>query len=153
MLYRHILAAYDGSEQSRHALNEAVRIADAGGGTKLTVIHVSSVPAGFTGDMMFTPAVSPEDELRRVNKLLKEAEEAARGIVRFKAELAYGAPGPVILEYAREYGCDLIVLGSRGLGKLREMLLGSVSHHVAQHATVPVLIVKQGRRRGSSAGR
>jgi nucleotide-binding universal stress UspA family protein len=147
MLYRHILAAFDGSEQSRHALGEAVRIADAGGGTKLTVLHVAPVPAAFAGDMMFTPAISPEEELQRAHKLLKEAEEAARGIVRFKAELAYGAPGPVILDYARAHGCDLIVLGSRGLGKLREMLLGSVSHHVAQHATVPVLIVKQGRRR------
>jgi Universal stress protein UspA and related nucleotide-binding proteins len=147
MLYRHILAAYDGSEQAKHALKEAVRIADAGGGTKLTVLHVAPVPAGFAGDMLFTPAVSPEDELQRASKLLKEAESAARGIVRFKAELAYGAPGPVILEYARACGCDLIVLGSRGLGKLREMLLGSVSHHVVQHASVPVLIVKQAGRR------
>jgi nucleotide-binding universal stress UspA family protein len=97
--------------------------------------------------MMFTPAISPEEELQRARKLLEEAKEAARDIVRFKAELAYGAPGPVILEYARTYGCDLIVLGSRGLGKLREMLLGSVSHHVAQHATVPVMIVRQAARR------
>jgi len=147
MLYRHILAAYDGSEHSRHALKEAVRIADAGGGTKLTVLHVAPIPAVYAGDMMFTPAVSPDAELERAQQLLKEAEEIARGLFRFKSELAYGAPGPVILEYARAYGCDLIVLGSRGLGKLREMLLGSVSHHVAQHATVPVLIVKQGGRR------
>lgn len=150
MLFRHILAAYDGSDQARHALKQAVRIAEAGGGTKLTVVHVLQLPAGLAtgGDMMFTPAVTADEELKAAAELLKEAESMASNVVRLKTELAYGAPGPVILERAQELGCDLIVVGKRGLGKLREMLLGSVSHYVAQHAQVPVLIAKPpaGRR-------
>ena len=51
-------------------------------------------------------------------------------------------PGEQIVAYAEDHGCDLIVMGSRGLGALRG-ILGSVSSHVLRQAKVPVLIVKQ----------
>ena len=51
-------------------------------------------------------------------------------------------PGEQIVAYADEHACDLIVMGSRGLGALRG-ILGSVSSHVLREAAVPVLIVKQ----------
>ena len=51
-------------------------------------------------------------------------------------------PGEQIVAFADEHACDLIVMGSRGLGALRG-ILGSVSSHVLREAAVPVLIVKQ----------
>ncbi|MNY55760.1 Stress response protein NhaX [compost metagenome] len=57
-------------------------------------------------------------------------------------ELLQGSPAEVILNYAKEQGVDVIVIGSRGLGGIREFVLGSVSHNVVQSARIPVLVVK-----------
>ncbi|MCZ8514788.1 universal stress protein [Paenibacillus filicis] len=56
--------------------------------------------------------------------------------------LKEGDAGKEIVKYSEEAGCDLIVMGSRGLSGLREWWLGSVSHHVMQHTKRLVLIVK-----------
>jgi nucleotide-binding universal stress UspA family protein len=56
--------------------------------------------------------------------------------------LLQGSPAEVILSYAKEHGADVIVIGSRGLGGIREFVLGSVSHNVVQSARIPVLVVK-----------
>lgn len=48
----------------------------------------------------------------------------------------------MILKYAKENAIDIIVIGSRGLGGIREFVLGSVSHNVVQSARIPVLVVK-----------
>ena len=61
-----------------------------------------------------------------------------RIVIEFLEETA---PGPQIVSYARDNGCDLIVMGSRGLGALRGML-GSVSSHVLREAEMPVMVVK-----------
>ena len=53
-----------------------------------------------------------------------------------------GDAGPLLDGLAKEYGCDLIVMGSRGLGALNSFLLGSVSNYMLTHAECPVFIVK-----------
>lgn len=57
-------------------------------------------------------------------------------------ELLQGSPAEVILNYSKEHDVDVIVIGSRGLGGIREFVLGSVSHNVVQSARIPVLVVK-----------
>ncbi len=57
-------------------------------------------------------------------------------------ELLQGSPAEVILKYAKQHDVDVIVIGSRGLGGIREFVLGSVSHNVVQSARIPVLVVK-----------
>ena len=56
--------------------------------------------------------------------------------------MLHGEPGPTIVEYANKQSCDMVVIGSRGLNKLQEMVLGSVSHKVAKRVNCPVLISK-----------
>ena len=56
--------------------------------------------------------------------------------------VAAGDPADTILARARREKADIIVLGSRGLGAIKELVLGSVSHDVAHKAKVPCLIVK-----------
>ena len=53
-----------------------------------------------------------------------------------------GSAAQSILEFADSHNSDVIIIGSRGLGSIREFVLGSVSHNVVQHARIPVLIVK-----------
>lgn len=76
----------------------------------------------------------------------KTAEEARNRLqaagVKGKVELIQGAPAEVILDYAKKHNNDVIIIGSRGLGGIREFVLGSVSHNVVQHARVPVLVIK-----------
>jgi nucleotide-binding universal stress UspA family protein len=62
--------------------------------------------------------------------------------VLYDLDTRSGDPACVICRVANEEGYDLIVMGSRGIGLISEMLLGSVSHSVIQHANCPVLIVK-----------
>ena len=52
-----------------------------------------------------------------------------------------GEPGPAVVEEAKEWGADLIVVGSRGHTGLRRLLEGSVSHYVVDHAHCPVEVV------------
>jgi nucleotide-binding universal stress UspA family protein len=53
-----------------------------------------------------------------------------------------GEPGPEIVKYANEQKVDIVVIGSRGLNALQEMVLGSVSHKVMKRVNCPALIVK-----------
>ena len=72
-----------------------------------------------------------------------EAKERIKAAgVTANVDLIQGAAAEVLLDYAKENGSDVIVIGSRGLGGIREFVLGSVSHNVVQHAQIPVLIVK-----------
>ena len=60
----------------------------------------------------------------------------------YKLKLLHGDPGPAIVDYANKENFDLVVIGSRGLNSLQEMVLGSVSHKVVKRVNCPVLIVK-----------
>lgn len=72
-------------------------------------------------------------ELAQLNDVL---EVAAEPIVES------GDPGPTICDVAARVGADVIVLGSHGHGWLQRVLIGSVSHHVLQHAPCPVLVMR-----------
>jgi len=144
MLFRHILTAYDGSAQARKALDKAIGLVEAcGGGTKLTIVHAINLLPVATGDLLFSPTPAMEKSIvDKGEQLMKAAAERASGLVRVKTELIHGQPAKVILEQADALGCDLIVIGSRGLGTLGGWVLGSVSHNVVQHAKVPVMVLK-----------
>ena len=61
---------------------------------------------------------------------------------RRRSRVEVGNPSEVICDVADEEQSNLIVMGSRGFGTFRSMLVGSVSHYVLQQAHCPVLIVK-----------
>jgi nucleotide-binding universal stress UspA family protein len=53
-----------------------------------------------------------------------------------------GSPGEFIIKAAKEENVDMIIMGARGLGKLKKTILGSVSDHILNKSKVPVLIIK-----------
>ena len=140
-----ILVATDGSEKSKHAMEEAASLAKAFD-AEITVISVSQDTQFYIGDQTFGSGhmfVLQEDIEKAVKQILKRASEffAEKGL-EVKTVLGKGYPADVICETAEEGEFDLIVLGSRGLGSIKGFILGSVSSRVAHHCKRNVLIVK-----------
>jgi nucleotide-binding universal stress UspA family protein len=81
-----------------------------------------------------------EQEGRQV---LAKCEEVARGRgMTVHTELSSGDPAQRIIEFASACGAELIIVGSRGMGRLERLLMGSVAERVVRFAKSPVLIVK-----------
>ncbi len=153
-----ILLATDGSEHSNKTVEEAIKLA-ACSGAETTVLSVAeNIPvsdyyrAGMSFDEMDREAVarlkkSLEDAERNLEntarKVLEDAERRFRDKgLKIKTMLMKGHPADVICRVAEEGAFDLVMLGSRGLGGIKELLLGSVSNKVAHCAKTSVLIVK-----------
>jgi nucleotide-binding universal stress UspA family protein len=146
---KQILVATDGSENGRHALDEAVELA-AAAGAKLTVVYVRHVPPPVLGEPFYQRSLSVE--LRHANETVAIATGVAHTAgVEAEAEVLEGDPAKRIVELARLLDVDLIVVGSRGLGTVANALLGSVSRDVLHHADRPVLIAarRAARRRAA----
>ena len=140
-----ILLAVDGSEQSYEAARALSGLAPA---EKLTVLTVVTVPglsyptlgAGLAKDLSMQVEQAMQEEAAKVLDQSVAILPPHPGPVTKSLEL--GAPAEVILNLAKEETYDLIVLGARGLGQLREHMFGSVSHRVMTHAPCSTLIVK-----------
>lgn len=146
MPFRHIAVAYDGSKQAQSALVHAADLVSSNPGAELTIVHVYQMANFVVGEAILTAPVHMElKELAEAERLLEEAKSLVPGLPRVHTVLLQGDPGRVLLEYAAEHDVDLIVIGSRGLGALKELFLGSVSHYVVQHATIPVLVIKSSK--------
>lgn len=139
-----VLLATDGSDHALDAARFAVRALDPVSVRDVTVLSViSPLQPGLT-------SVSPViwDELASAaDKAANDAVQAAAGILgpRFGAVKSIIVRGPAAFEIVRiadEETSDLIVLGSRGWGGFRSLLLGSVSDAVLHRASCPVLVVR-----------
>ena len=143
-VFRRLLVAFDGSPEAEHALSEAIGLARMHRG-RLTVITV--VPPARTADMAGGYAVTVDGREtsalleREYDRLLTAAIDSVPGDVWVNGLLRHGPVGPTIIDEARN-DYDLIVMGSRGRGELRSLLLGSVSHQVLHATAVPVLVVR-----------
>ncbi|SIS39770.1 universal stress protein [Salimicrobium flavidum] len=143
---RKILVAYDGSDLSKHAVDEAKKqVMDSRDG-EIHIITVVSTTGPVTNAKM---AESVGKELAEryeteVAAIKKELEKEDPITVKTKVIVgdAEGNPGERICEYAEENDVDIIVIGSRGLGGVKKLLLGSVSNNVVQKASKPVLVIK-----------
>jgi YjbE family integral membrane protein len=140
-----VLLAVDGSEGAGHAVRRLLALRDDLRQGAALEVHLINVQRPLSGDVSrFVPGQTLEDYHRELGeKALAPARALLDG-----AGLAHldhqrvGDPGPTIAEVAREAGCDLIVMGTRGLGSHSAALLGSVAQSAVEHSSVPVLLVK-----------
>lgn len=143
MGYKHILVAYDGSELAQKALEQAVSLVRANPVTQLTVLYAFHLPSIVVGAAYYAgSAIADKEYYEYAEETLDKARKVVAELPYTGVEMREGFPIDTILETAEEKGCDLIVMGSRGLSGLKELVLGSVSHAVVQKAKMPVLIVK-----------
>jgi len=138
-----IVVGVDGSNQARAALQWAVDQARRTG-QRLRVVSAWHVPALMYAGAFETAAdLDPRELERMAGETLEEAigelGDTADGL-EIERCVRQGQAADVLVEESRV--ADLLVVGSRGLGGFRELLLGSVSHQCSQHATCPVLIIR-----------
>ena len=142
-MFENILVAVDGSKHSDAAFDVTMDISQKYG-SQVFVLHV------FQGGTGPGTLVSPgfEDDMRAIGQQIldsyeakvKERRDSLQKNVRMLLEM--GDAAQKIMETASKIKCDLVLIGSRGRGGFKELLLGSISHKVTNHASCPVLVVK-----------
>jgi nucleotide-binding universal stress UspA family protein len=137
---RQIVVGYDGSDRARKALEAVRRIAAPG--AKVKVVYANRVPPELTYYEFF------QDVLAELERGAQETAESARDAfegadLEVSYEARRGRPGEVLANVAREHDADLIVMGSRGLGRVRAAV-GSAVLDVLHDAPCAVLVVPAG---------
>lgn len=142
----HIVVGVDWSNQAFTAVQVATRLFTP---EELTLVH--ALDLGFLAHPMVAQAM----ELRGHDEFLRAMEDSAQqlldqGSTLVPADVASvkrvckkGSAAPVVLDTAKSVAADLLVVGSRGMGRIAEFALGSVSHRVLTHAVCSTLIVKR----------
>lgn len=143
-----ILVATDASAASNRAVDVAADLASKYDAS-LNILHVIR-------DMQLPPELRNMAEVEKIqgarmdvlqfvaNKILGDAQERAKkqGAKNIRTATGEGDPGTAVLDHAKEQGVDLIVLGTRGLGQVKGMLLGSVSRKITNLSEMSCLIIK-----------
>ena len=139
-MFKNILVAVDGSEHALHAARVAGELALSLEG-KLVIVTVFDPVPTYLGDTSMQAYVT--EQKIRADKILTEALEVV-GIapVDLITESLEGPVAEAVLRAAEVHGTELIVMGTRGLGRLAGAILGSQSQKVIASATCPVLLVK-----------
>src|SRR5690606_11466224 len=136
-----IVVGVDGSDESRRALDWALAEARARG-AGLDVVHAWDLPLiGNLGALAIDPMLCRDIGRETLDETMS-ADEASSADVDVQRILARGDAATVLIERGRR--ADLVVVGARGRGGFAGLLLGSVSRRVAQHASGPVVVVRDG---------
>lgn len=136
--YKNILVPYDGSDHARKALEHAIDLAQCSKECKIYIATIFSKAKALKH--------SEEKSVEELRQLAKdELEKAAAKVpetVKKETIFLEGEPRPELLMLAEEHNCDLIVMGSRGLGPIEGILMGSVSSYLVSHSKAQVYIIK-----------
>ena len=138
-MIKNILIPVDGSDGSDKAVAKAVELA------KIYEAKLNFLYAANINQLAINAALSHAilDAVKKAGKtILTRAENMVPSEVEHKIFLETGSPAAVILEFEGNLNADLIVMGSRGLGLVKGVLLGSVSQYITERAKCPVLVVK-----------
>ncbi len=153
-LFKRLLLAVDGSESSNRAANTGLDLAEKLR-SEVIVINVigSALPTyATTIPAMSLPAISQANidnyyvyARKAANEIIgRIVSDAEKRRIPVKSQVKEGVTSTVeaIVDYATAQKIDLIVVGTRGLGGFKKLLLGSVSSGVVSHAPCPVLVVR-----------
>lgn len=139
-----LLLATDGSDNALRAAEQVIELMKKNPELKATALYVRSPSTNL---LKFSPWVQLEDIDEEVKKIAERS--IAKTLALFEKEgltadsaIIHGEPGIEIAGYAKNNGFGWIVMGTRGMGDLTGIILGSVSHQVLHAAEVPVLLVK-----------
>ncbi|QGH34191.1 universal stress protein [Gracilibacillus salitolerans] len=133
-MYQKIILAADGSDHALRATDHAIKFVESVPEYQLDVVIVMN--EGTKGKRPVNLASLVEEKLKLTKQKLKQAN------VHFRTIILIGDPKHEIVKYAKREEVDLCIIGSRGLNRFQEMVLGSVSHKTAKHINCPIMIIK-----------
>ncbi len=140
-MFDNILLAVDGSDHSMRAAQYAGELARAlHSGMVRIVVAFEPIP-DYLGEPNRQQAI--DARLEKANAILQNAQQrVGKTSGEVHTELIEGSPAEAIISVARTRATAVIIMGSRGLSNMAELVLGSTSHNVVSHAPCPVLIVR-----------
>ena len=140
-MFDKILLAVDGSEHASHAAKVAGDLVRSVKASELRIVIAYEPVPAYLGEPNLQNAINAR--MTESHDILQEAEQMVGEIaVQIHSELIEGQIADAIIDVAKTRNCDLIIMGSRGLGRLAGALLGSNSQRVVSEAPCPVLIVR-----------
>ena len=138
-----ILVPVDGSENSFRALEQAIFLATKIQEAQITVLYIiEDLPSLY----IYSPKIIEKlraDYKSEYTKILERCKEIAKKSgININTVLLEGDPASKIIGYSEMEKFDLIIIGSRGMGKFKEVIIGSVSNKVLHHAKCSVMLVR-----------
>ena len=141
-VFTSILVPIDGSSAADRALSRAIALAEAFS-AKLTIVYIVDLNTHMSAfEQVSGGGYIPEEIKQKGYSVLREAERRLPSSLTADLLLEIGSPARRILDIAENKRADLIIMGSRGLSKAKQILLGSVSQNVLVRAECPVMIVR-----------
>ncbi|UJW56533.1 universal stress protein [Bacillus sp. A116_S68] len=141
-MFKNLLLAIDGSDHSIRAADKAITLALLEENASIEILYVVAGSKSKTDVLHFGDSDSAS---RKRQEMLQPFEDKIREAgIATKTTILHGSNGAAesIIEHANNGDYDTLVIGSRGLGTVQTMVLGSVSHKVIKHVKAPVLMVK-----------
>jgi nucleotide-binding universal stress UspA family protein len=139
--HMNILVPVDGSDPSLRAVEQVIR--QYQGATQKPGVHLINVQPSLPGTIRGVAELARqfhEEEgaktLARARKLLDDAK------VSYHTHISVGDVGRAVADAVVQHQCDMVVMGSRGMGSVANMVLGSAANKVLHQVQVPVLLVK-----------
>lgn len=142
---RNILLAFDGSDNAKRALQYIVDFAaDIGKAPHVHVLNVQQEPVLY-GEFVTADTVEELNRsfLERSRRTLAEADTVLQSAgIPHETHAILGNVAEQVTDAVQRFGCDTVVMGTRGMGSFAGMLMGSVANRVVHEVSVPVLLVK-----------
>ncbi|MCC7252511.1 universal stress protein [Hyphomicrobium sp.] len=141
---RKLLVPFDNSENAVRALEYVLRLAKEKGPLDVTVVHVHEPPIDYGRVAAYLPADKIEELQRQHSEeLLKPAAEMAKAVgVPVTCKILIGDVANSIVECAESAGCDGILMGTRGMSAIGNLVMGSVATKVIHLTKLPVTLIK-----------
>ena len=141
---RKLLVPVDGSDSAKRALEHAIGLARDAGSGELVLLHVHPEPIIYGEIQVYVPAQRMQQlqDWHSHEILRPAAEKAQASSVRHTCVVVAGDAATQIAKAAEAMGCAGIVMGTRGMSPIGNVLLGSVASNVVHQAHVPVTLVK-----------
>jgi len=137
-----ILVPVDGSKNSDRAVAYAIRLASAMTNSEIHLLNVQPPVTGVAGALVGSATLKSYHRDEGVKAMASALALCAEAGLSHKDHISVGQAGPTIAAFAKDLGCDQIIMGTRGLGATLGLLMGSVATDVIHHAGVPVTLVK-----------
>ena len=141
-MFTKILVPVDGSNNSYKALEAALVLSEKLGSNISVVNVMEQVPITHIESEKLLSELLEAYKKENQEILSKCSDIAHQKGITIKTVLLQGNPAPVILDYSKKENFDFVIMGSRGMGKFKELILGSVSSKIVHHSPCAIMIIR-----------